>query len=72
MRDLAAIREHAHKLLHHVTKAEGLREAGANDAGEMAEAERHLIAAANEFGRFCDPMDDPHSADGADATAPAN
>jgi hypothetical protein len=56
---------------HHLAKAEGLRDALADDAGEMAEAERNLIRLANEFGRFCDPI---HSADGADtaATAPAN
>jgi len=72
--DVAAIRNHAQLVLHHVTKAEGIRDAGGDDAGEMAEAKRHLIEVANAFEMFCDPMDEPHSADGADtaATAPAN
>lgn len=72
--DVAEVRRLAHLVLHHVTKAEGLRDAGADDFGEMAEAQRNLVRLANQFGLFCDPMDDPHSADGADtaATAPAN
>lgn len=56
MRDHSEIRRRAYLVLHHVTKAEGLRDAGADDAGEMAEAKRNLIAIANEFGLFCDPI----------------
>lgn len=56
--DAAAIRNHAARLLHHATKAEGLREAGADDSGEMAEARRHLVACANAFDCFVDPMDE--------------
>ena len=43
MRDHSEIRRRASLILHHVTKAEGLREALADDAGEMAEAKRNLI-----------------------------
>lgn len=56
--DPAALRNHAARLLHHATKAEGLREAGADDSGEMREARRHMIACANAFDCFIDPIDD--------------
>lgn len=56
--DTAAIRHSAQRVLHHVTKAEAYREAGADPAGEIAEARRHLVEAANAFGMFCDPIDD--------------
>lgn len=57
--DAAAIRNHAARLLHHATKAEGLREAGADDSGEMREARRHLVACAPmPFDCFVDPMDE--------------
>jgi hypothetical protein len=78
MRDLAdpeyaEMRRLAYLVQHHLAKAEGLRDALADDSGEMAEAKRNLVKLANEFGLFCDPIE-PHSADGADpaATAPAN
>lgn len=55
--DHAMIRTRASKVLHHITKAEGLREAGADDSGEMAEARRHMIGLANAFDCFLDPID---------------
>jgi hypothetical protein len=56
MADHSEIRRRASLILHHVTKAEGLREALADDAGEMAEAKRNLVRLANEFDLFCDPI----------------
>lgn len=56
--DCAMIRRRASKVLHHITKAEGIREAGADDSGEMAEARRHLVGLVNAFGCFIEPMDD--------------
>ena len=55
--DRAAIRNHAAKLLHHITKSEALISAGADDSGELAEARRHMVACANGFDCFIYPMD---------------
>lgn len=67
-RDHAEMRRLAYLVQHHLAKAEGLRDALADDSGEMAEAKRNLVRLAN---MFCDPIE-PHSADGAEAAAPAN
>lgn len=57
MIDTVRLRNHAQRVLLHLSRAEGIREAGEDEAGEMAEAKRHLIAAANEFGYAVDPLD---------------
>lgn len=69
--EYAEMRRLAFLVQHHLAKAEGLRDALADDSGEMAEAKRNLVRLVNEFGMFCDPIE-PHSADGAEAAAPAN
>lgn len=66
--DHAAARKHAQLVLHHLTVAEGIRQAGADPAGEMDEARRHLVACANSFGMFCDPI----GFDAATQSAPAD
>jgi hypothetical protein len=55
--DTAKARGHAERVLFHLSKSEGLREAGEDPAGDMAEAKRHLTEIANEFGLFLDPID---------------
>lgn len=55
--DTVKLRRHAERVLFHISKAEGLREAGADPAGDMAEAKQQLIECANEFGCFLDPTD---------------
>lgn len=55
--DHVEARHHAERILRHLTVAEGLRAAGADDSGEMAEARRHLERLANDFGCFLDPID---------------
>lgn len=58
MLDTVKLRRHAERVLFHLSKSEGLREAGADPDGDMAEAKRHLTECANEFGLFVDPIDE--------------
>lgn len=55
--DTVKARRHAERVLFHLSKSEGLREAGEDPGGDMAEARRHLTEIANEFGMFLDPID---------------
>lgn len=52
------IRKHISLVQHHVSKAQGYRDAGQDASGEEAEAVRNLKALANAMGHFCDPTDD--------------